>query len=303
MEEVRFVITGPEGLAPYVDGLRELERSILYPIADGADQFFIDHGPEYHPFFSRQGRARFLLALRADRVVGSMTGVERPIQVAGQTLRAGYLCDLKLAAPERGRGLAGRMIRHGFRHILLDGTFWRTQFIFGAAMRGASGDVMRATRGAHPFKLASVSARLQLFFASANALSTLDLSQAPAPPESPGALLGTAEAYEGTDICSTAGRKDLRLVSTGSPWRLLHLPKGPGAWTPSWGAYLRRCGERIIKEGFAGDVCFAMDERLQDHLTWLAAQGIKPGAVCTVYALHLGLSRRAAWVHLPTSEI
>ena len=45
MSDVRFVVPRPDTLGPYVERLRLLEREILYPIADGADHFFIDHGP------------------------------------------------------------------------------------------------------------------------------------------------------------------------------------------------------------------------------------------------------------------
>ena len=53
-----------------------------------------------------------------------------------------------------------------------------------------------------------------------------------------------------------------------------------------------------------GPACFALDERLADHVAWLAAQGITPGAVCTVYTFGLpGAPKPAPWVHLATSEI
>src|SRR5207248_8774995 len=50
-------------LGPYAASLRALEEPIRYPIADGADSFRIDHGADYHAFFSRLGEAHFLLAL------------------------------------------------------------------------------------------------------------------------------------------------------------------------------------------------------------------------------------------------
>ena len=73
-------------------------------------------------------------------------------------------------------------------------------------------------------------------------LAGLDLAGAPAPPRSAGAVLGGAQ---GPDFCSTAGSKDLRLVSSGQPWPLIHLPLGPAAWRPSWGAWLQRCATQL----------------------------------------------------------
>jgi hypothetical protein len=304
MSRVRFVLTDAKGIAPYVPELRRLEQSILYPIADGADHFFIDHGPEYHPFFSHLGDARFLLALRDDRVIGSIAGVMRPVSLSDRQFRALYLCDLKVAADERGRGLSSQLLRVGLGRVLQDRDLRQTRFFYGAAMRGAQGDVMRSARGLHPFRLRGASVQLQLYFASPEALARLDLTDAPPPPRTPGAVLGPGTRVEDPGILSTAGRKDLRLVSSGQPWPLIHLPLGPWAWEPSWGAYLRRCGKAIVSRGLQGSACFAIDERLADHIAWLSAQGITPGAVCTVYSLRLSLRPASvSWVHLPTSEI
>lgn len=304
MSDVRFVLTDPGSLAPYVPELRRLEQSIRYPISDGADHFFIDHGPEYHPFFSGLGEAHFLLALRGERVIGSIAGVARSVTVGQREFRALYLCDLKVAAEERGRGLSRRLIQVGLGHVLRHRDLRRTRFFYGAAMRGDQGDVMRTAQGVHPFRLGSLSARLKLYFASPEALARLDLSGAPPPPSSPAAVLGPATRGEEPGLLSTAGRKDLRLVSSGQPWPLIHLPLGPDAWRPSWGAYLQRCGEAIVSRGLPGSACFAIDERLEDHHSWLSSRGITPGAVCTVYSLRLALGRNdVRWVHMPTSEI
>jgi hypothetical protein len=304
MSSVRFVLTSAHGIAPYVPELRRLEQSIRYPIADGADHFFIDHGSEYHPFFSTLGDARFLLALRGERVIASIAGVLRPVSVSGREFRALYLCDLKVAPDERGRGLSRQLIQVGLGHVIRDRDLRQTRFFYGAAMRGAEGDVMRSARGVHPFRMGSSSARLQLYFASPEALARLELAGAPPPPRGPGAVLGGASQVEAPGLCSTAGRKDLRLVSSGQPWPLIHLPLGPEAWLPSWGAYLRRCGEAIVSRGLPGSACFAIDERLSEPISWLSSQGITPGAVCTVYSLRLSLRQAAVtWVHLPTSEI
>ncbi len=301
---MRFVLTNSSGIGPYVPELRRLEQSIRYPISDGADHFFIDHGAEYHPFFSNLGDARFLLALRGERVIGSIAGVLRPVSAAGREVRALYLCDLKVAAEERGQGLSRRLIQVGLGHVIRDPDGRKVRFFYGAAMRGAQGDVMRSAQGAHPFKLGSFSARLQLYFASPEALARLEPGQAPPPPRTPGSVLGPSGSVEAPGLCSTAGRKDLRLVSSGQPWPLIHLPLGPDAWQPSWGAYLRRCGEEILRQGLPGSACFAIDERLADHIAWLSSQGITPGAVCTVYSWRLSLRPSTVrWVHLPTSEI
>jgi len=295
MSRVRFVLTDANGIGAYVPELRRLEQSILYPIGDGADHFFI---------FSGLGEARFLLALRGERVIGSIAGVMRPVSVSGREFRALYLCDLKVAAEERGQGLSRQLIQTGLGRVIRDRELRQTRFFYGAAMRGAQGDVMRSAQGAHPFKLSSAGVRLQLYFASPEALSRLELDKAPPAPRSPGMVLGPSGRMDEPGLCSTAGRKDLRLVFSGQTWPLIHLPLGPAAWQPSWGAYLRRCGEEIVRRSLPGSACFAIDERLGDHVSWLSSQGVIPGAVCTVYSLRLSLRPAdVTWVHMPTSEI
>jgi hypothetical protein len=304
MSALRFVVTEGTGVEPYAPSLRQLEESIRYPIADGADRFFIDHGERYHPFFSAMGQAHFLLALRGDEVVGSVAGVVRTARVAGRELRALYVCDLKVSREERGRGLARRMLQRGFLELLRRPELRACRMIYGAAIRGERGDVMRSARGLHPLKLGRPTARLALYFVPPERLARIDVSRAPRPPPSMGLELGPASSasLEAPGLCSTAGRKDLRLESTGQPWPLVHLPLGPSAWKPSWGAYQRACGEVLVARSLPGSACFAIDERLADHIAWLVGEGIRPDTVCTVYALSLSL-RHPGWVHLPTSEI
>ena len=106
-------------------------------------------------------------------------------------------------------------------------------------------------------------------------------------------------------VISTAGRKDLRLVSTAEPWPLAHLALGPAAWRPSWGAYLAAAGAALVDHRIAGPACFGVDDRLRDHVAWLAGEGVEPGAVCTVSTRSPCPRGFLAppWVHLATSEI
>ena len=67
---IQFRLVDEHGLKPYVVGLRKLEREISYPIADGADSFVIDHGVNYHPFFSKMGKKHiFWSFLRRERLL------------------------------------------------------------------------------------------------------------------------------------------------------------------------------------------------------------------------------------------
>ncbi len=305
---VRFLFLLADEIGPYVEGLRAIERATEYPIADGADAFSIDHGVEYGRFFTMLGNdARFVLALEGDRVVGGVAGVMRNIRIRGRMVPAIYGADWKVAPDWRGRNVSREMMSWAFSLIYKQPGLLTWRFGYVAAMRGKRGDVMRATRGVHPARLTGKVARLAVYFVPPGKLAALEVSRAPAPPDPEEGVdlsfvpTGTLEEPGTT---STAGRKDLRLRSTGKPWPLVHLPLGPAHWKPTWGHYLRSCGAALEASRPDAIACFAVDERLMSHIEWLSAQGVERGASCTVYALDLTLrARRAPWLHLATSEI
>lgn len=306
MSDVRFIVARPDSLGPYVERLRLLEREILYPLADGADHFFIDHGPGYHPFFSSMGEAYFLLALRGDDLLGSVTGVLRPVWHGTRKVDALYICDLKLAKHARGSDLSTKLLLQGLKHLFLIPPLRRIRFLYGAAMRGARGDVMRIARGWNPLRMGRPASQLALYFVPPARLQAVDTRSAPPRPTGAGLRLGPAPArtLEGAGWCTTAGAKDLQRLSTGRPWPLVHLAAPPEAWTQGWGEYLRTCGVELAALGEEALACFSIDERLEDHVHWLREVGIAPDSVCTVYSLDLSFPARApAWVHLPSSEI
>lgn len=175
---------------------------------------------------------------------------------------------------------------------------WR--FAFGAAMRGASGDVMRAARGVNPLKLGAAFAVLNVYFVEPRTLAALPVSGAPASPTG-GLDLSPTNT---DDVVSTTGAKDFVLESTQAPWPLIHLAASPGRWGASHAAYLRRGGERLVAEGREGPACFALDVRLEAEARFLEANGVRPGAVATVYGFSTTRRVRGLpWVHLATSEI
>jgi hypothetical protein len=299
----RLLHLSADGLAPFSAGLRALEASIPYPAGD--QSFTIDHGPSYHRFFSGMGAAHFVVASTPHEVVGNVVGVRKSVSAGGRPLPALYICDLKVAASQRGRGLARRMLAFGLWRIFVTSELRQARMLFGAAMVGARGDVTRSARGATPLRLTRPWMRGALYFAAPAALAAIDPAGCPSPPSAEVGLDLSPEA-SGADpgIASTAGSKDLRLSPHGHPWPLVHLPRGPSAWRPTWGHYLRACGQALVAAGSVGPACFGLDERLADHQAWLAGQGLAPGAAFNIHGLDLtGAVRRASWIHLASSEI
>ena len=307
---IRFAVARPHELAPYVESLRVLERDIPYPIADGADEFRIDHGNAYHPFFSEMGESFFVLALDGERVVGTVTGVHRQAMLRARATKVLYAADLKIARDHRGGALARRLLSFAARSLFTSrgGLSWRLAYV--AAMRGKHGDVTRTVRGVHLGKVARPLAELSLYFVAPQELAALDVTSAPAPlrpRHEDGIDLSPPRAGEAVDapgFVTTAGKKDLRLRSTGAPWPLVHLRHGPADASPSWPSYLKSCGEAMLARGLLGPACFGVDARLTDHVAWLSRRALEPAAACNIHALSLTLrTRGAAWLHLATSEI
>lgn len=291
----------PDTLGPFVPQLRALERDVSYPVADGGDRFVISHGETYHPFFSAMGEAHFLLAVARGEVVGCVAGVRKAVTGPHGAVPSVYLGDLKVRPDWRGRGVPARMLARALTLSLRDWRRLHWRFAFGAAMRGATGDVMRSARGLSLLRLGTTFARLHVYFVAPERLATLDPAGAPAPPRTAGLDLSPEVTAEVTD---RHGAKDFVLQSTGLPWTLVHLPLAPSRWGTTHAEYLRRAGEGLVARGAPGPACFALDERLVAEREFLAARGVTPGAGCTVYGF--ATTRRvggAAWVHLATSEI
>lgn len=303
--ETGIVVLDASELAPRVPGLRALEAKLRYPIADGADHFRIDHGPSYHGFFSGLGRARFVLALgdeprASPSVLGSLALVDRDAGRGSRRLRTLYLGDYKIAPEHRGRGIGQRLSRAAAWDFLRRGGLLSHDLVYAAAMRGAKGDVTRSSRGADWMLALRKLARLVLYFEAPARLAALPPG-GPAPPRGLGIDLSPGVRDE---PLATTGTKDFVLESTGRPWPLVHLPASPLAWLPRPGEWLARHGKALLARGGEAVACFGLDERLHRHTSWLAGQGIRPGATCTIYAAGAwGWFRRPPWVHLATSEI
>ena len=213
---VTLTVVDAAGLRPWAAELAALEAAITYPIDDGRDRFAIDHGAAYHPFFSAMGDPRFLVALDEGRVVGSVAGVFRDAYEMGGHTPSVYLCDFKIAASHRGTGLGRRMAAHALWRAVTDRSLWRWEVAYAAAMRGERGDVMRSARGLHAAHLMRAGATLGVYFVQAKTLAALDPRECPAPPSAPGLDLSptVTQTSRGPGVTTTAGRKDLRLVST-----------------------------------------------------------------------------------------
>ena len=64
---LKYHIVREEQLGPFIHDLRSIEKNIEYPLEDGTEGFYIDHGNDYSPFFTQQGyKTRFLIIINKE---------------------------------------------------------------------------------------------------------------------------------------------------------------------------------------------------------------------------------------------
>lgn len=290
-------------LAPFIASLRALEQSITYPLDE--DTFTINHGEFYHDFFSRKGTSRFLVATAeqgSHEVLGTLAGIWHKAlhhDTSTSSFNALYLGDLKLDPSMRGQSVIQRMLWFAMRRFVVEPRLGHWDLVYGAAMRGANGDVTRSIRGAHMGHLLQPMARLSLYFATPKQLANLDLRRCPKPPKQPGWTLG---ANTDPMLVRNDGIKQMHLQSQREIWSLTHLNHGPAQWPVHLGDTLRRAHLQMRASHQDNALCFALDQRLDDHHQWCASQGIHPGAMCTIYGLNM-THHTPSWVHLCPAEI
>jgi hypothetical protein len=90
------------------EALARFELQFRYPLGP-TRSFRISHGGDYVTFFQAIGEARTFVCERRGTVLGTLSAVTRNVRFpSGETRRAAYLCDLKVAPRARG----GRTLLH-----------------------------------------------------------------------------------------------------------------------------------------------------------------------------------------------
>ena len=89
---LKYHIVREEKLGPFIHELRSIEKNIEYPLEDGTDGFYIDHGNDYSAFFTQQGyKTRFLIITNKDKVVGSIAGVWKRVSLKKRNIMLSML--------------------------------------------------------------------------------------------------------------------------------------------------------------------------------------------------------------------
>ena len=75
-----FKICDEVSVVRYIKELKEIEKTILYPLKNGKDFFRINHGSGYTPFFINQGfKSKYLIIKDDNTVIGGCVGVWKKV--------------------------------------------------------------------------------------------------------------------------------------------------------------------------------------------------------------------------------
>ena len=186
--------------------LQELESVAEYPY--GADFFTLDHGADYFAFFERMGEPLFHVALDGSRVVACAAGILRTVVIENKTIRAWYLCDLKVHPEFRGRQITAKLFRENlFRNYL------KCRRGYAVSMNPASGEN-------RVVKLLKRLPRVPVGYAGQLNFYSFDKDEAVGVQRDLEAELGKIS------YLSLRGKKDLIMKSTGAPLPLYHIQHG-----------------------------------------------------------------------------
>ena len=192
--------------------LKDFERAMAqwYPL--GIDSFKIDHGPDYCLFFRRLGGERFVVSQKNNKIVGTLCAIERRIMM-GKNSQKGfwYLCDLKVDPRYRRQGIASDML------LKMSKIIRTTDGIYAISMNNGKKNTLF-------YLLEKMSKNFYNTKMSKDFYNTIDLFIYSLDFKTMIRILPIIHKYRG-DIwfVNMQKLKDLRLKSTNSSMKLLHM--------------------------------------------------------------------------------
>lgn len=186
--------------------LQELESIAEYPY--GGDSFTLNHGENYFAFFERLGEPLFHLALEENRVVACAAGILRTLVIENKTVKAWYLCDLKIHPEFRGRQITTKLFTKN-----LVRNYLKCSRGYAISMNPAGGEN----------RVVKLLKRLpQIPIGYAGQLNFYSFNQ----DEAAGVQKDLEAELENVSYLSLKGKKDLIMKSTKAPLSLFHIQHG-----------------------------------------------------------------------------
>ena len=275
---LKYHIVNEKQLPPFIPELRSIEKKIEYPLEDGSEGFFIDHGKDYSPFFTQQGyKTRFLIITNRDKVVGSVAGVWKRVSINKKTYNALYASDLKLKPEYRSRGIVKNFLWYLFVRWPFTKEFQGWDFIYFCAMQRENKGVESTFKGTHLGKLTKPNCLLNIYILDPKELNRIDLEKLLYSPKNEINL----SPHLKNDILWNKGKKNIVSTRDGSLMNLGHL--NPEVFYINGQERLNN-SIKEISDRKDGKICFSIDHRNKKILNVFERGGIYTETKCRVFS-------------------
>ena len=207
--EITFRLIEHKERSKFQDRIVALEKIATYPLGD--DFFQIDHGDNYFAFFDRLGSVNYYIALMGTQVIAVGAGILQPSTNCHDNSEkpSWYLCDLKVHPAYQNYRISVRLLE-----FAINQNIQKCDRGYLISMNPGDGSANRLVKMLTRFPIVSLRLATQLNIYSIN-IQEMKL------------LEPLLTKHRGSLGCrNLAGIKDLRSMSTGDRFPLIHLQWG-----------------------------------------------------------------------------
>ena len=276
--KLRYQILDENRIQPFIGDLRDIEKNIEYPLDDGTEGFYIDHGEKYTPFFTQQGhKIRFLIITDADIVVGSIAAVWKKISKNKKTYNLLYASDLKIRPEYRSKGVVKSFLWYLFIRWPLKQDFQGWDYSYFCAMQKKNKGVDSTFKGMHLGKLAKHIGLMKIYILDPKKLINTNIKKIAYEPKNEINLSPNLSS----DILWNDRKKEIVSIKDNALLKLGHL--NPKLFHLNNSDKLSEAIKKVSKRK-SGQLCFAIDSRNKAPIKWLGDQGIDTGTKCKIFS-------------------
>jgi len=276
--KLRYQILDENRIQPFIGDLRDIEKNIEYPLDDGTEGFYIDHGEKYTPFFTQQGhKIRFLIITDADIVVGSIAAVWKKISKNKKTYNLLYASDLKIRPEYRSKGVVKSFLWYLFIRWPLKQDFQGWDYSYFCAMQKKNKGVDSTFKGMHLGKLAKHIGLMKIYILDPKKLINTNIKKIAYEPKNEINLSPNLSS----DILWNDRKKEIVSIKDNALLKLGHL--NPKLFHLNNSDKLSEAIKKVSKRK-NGQLCFAIDSRNKAPIKWLGDQGIDTGTKCKIFS-------------------
>ena len=274
-----FEIIGPGQVKKYIRDFKTLEKKIEYPLEDGNGSFKINHGLNYHTFFTQQGfKTRFAVIKKDEKIIGTVAGIWKPIRINNKDYTGFYISDLKIDSNYRKKNILRKLLWYLLKRwpITPDYQGWDFNYYCTMLRKGKGVDI--SFKSFNPAKLPSYSATMNIYMVNPRDLLLLNLNSLPDNEKSKSINLSPLRIE---NVLWNNGIKDIVSTTDNSIMQLGHLH--PQILTKKFSSGFNEIISEIVHKD-KGLACFAVDYRETEKIKWLDSKGISTKTRCNIFS-------------------